>query len=576
MNCIQLFEDRSAEGQYNHLVVERSLKWKTGEEITVSFIEPDPSTLREDQSLNPLTPRIKALIKHFAHQWEKFANIKFTFLEDGEMDALVRISLVKNGGSNSYVGTDCKGLNLNGRATMNFGWFYDDLDKTTDVSFRSTGMHEFGHALGCQHEQLNARLHWNENVVIEYYAKKENGGWSERKTRFNFNNFSPVQNGGQYATTSWDQESIMHYHIEKSWNKEGIAVRPTKTPSQLDKNFMEEMYPFSRPYGDKIMHWSSIAAVDVYEYQHAKMYISLFVQGHSGAIYQVRYLWRDGSPKIIENPKCQTTVVSTMAVRRTPLATLVHYDGPGVPTVHLFYLDKENSIQEIIWVNGERKEQHDLGIKATIDSDLSVVFWKENKDTPHFRLYLQDEDNNIQEYAKVGTSSWRKGTFLNFTKNPSSRPLSGTSLTFINTALDKPTIHGWWQCSISGDIWEATNNGSGWELNEVPRGNVPYHAAIAAGFKGKRAAPEIAVYNVTDSNGILKTDHGTTWGSEINGNTPVDEGTRMAVVDNDEGFHVFAIGGGHLIKRTFPKDGDAWADWKTSRVVMSDTSHLKN
>ncbi|KAF3908192.1 hypothetical protein AA313_de0202237 [Arthrobotrys entomopaga] len=157
-----------------------------------------------------------------------------------------------------------------------------------------------------------------------------------------------------------------------------------------------------------------------------------------------------------------------------------------------------------------------------------------------------------------------------------SKPLSGTSLTFINTALDKPSLHGWWQSSMSGNVCEATNDGSGWKLKDEQRDNVPYYAAIAAGFRGPRSKPEIAVYNINDNRGIVKTDYGTTWGSEINGNIPVDEGTRLAVVDNDAGFHVFAIGGEHLIKRSFPKDGDAWAEWKTSRVTLSETSTLKN
>jgi hypothetical protein len=58
---------------------------------------------------------------------------------------------------------------------MNYGWFTDTTD---DEEFRRTIVHEFGHAIGCIHEQAStvASIPWNKPVVYDYYLKVN--GWS--------------------------------------------------------------------------------------------------------------------------------------------------------------------------------------------------------------------------------------------------------------------------------------------------------------------------------------------------------------------------------------------------------------
>jgi hypothetical protein len=143
-------------------------------------------------------------------------------------------------GSNSYVGTGARSASLKGNSTMNFGWFTDNSE---DKSFASTTMHEFGHVLGCDHEQFSpgVKFTWNEEVVIKYY--KDTNDWDEDKVRRNFNHFLPVDRK-DYDTTDWDRRSIMHYSVKKEWNYEGIEVEWVYTLSDMDKNFIGEAYPF--------------------------------------------------------------------------------------------------------------------------------------------------------------------------------------------------------------------------------------------------------------------------------------------------------------------------------------------
>lgn len=86
---------------------------------------------------------------------------------------------------------------------MNFGWFND---QTSDEEFSRTVIHEFGHAIGCVHEQSSpaANIQWNKQAVYEYYWK--NDGWDQAKVDWNvFQKYEPEAT----VNTKWDSTSIM-------------------------------------------------------------------------------------------------------------------------------------------------------------------------------------------------------------------------------------------------------------------------------------------------------------------------------------------------------------------------------
>ncbi|KAF3198548.1 hypothetical protein TWF106_008054 [Orbilia oligospora] len=327
---------------------------------------------------------------------------------------------------------------------------------------------------------------------------------------------------------------------------------------------------------DKLLDQTSFAVADVYEYQHAKMYMTYFCQGQSLKIYQIKSLYRDGSPTIIENPTCQVSTVSSEAAGGTPLATVVHYDGPGVPTVHLFYLDKSYNIREVIWVNGEQTAHNNLSLKAARNSDLSAIYWRQDKTTTCMRLYFQAEDGSIQEYDRAGSGPWRKGVFFNFDASSThthEKPHAGTSLSFINLSLEEPNIRGFWQAEASNAIVEGSSQGLDWSIRGRTVEVFPSHVPIAAAWEGKRPNTSTAFYHVTNGD-IYKTVIGDS-PQKIN-TTPTDQGSRIAVTvaPSDGGVHVITSGNQHIIRRVFPKNGRAWKD--PIRITLESSSPLAN
>ncbi|KAK6514736.1 hypothetical protein TWF506_007102 [Arthrobotrys conoides] len=327
---------------------------------------------------------------------------------------------------------------------------------------------------------------------------------------------------------------------------------------------------------DNLLDQTSFAVADVYEYQHAKMYMTYFCQGQSLTIYQIKALYRDGSPTIIEDPVGHVSAVTSEAAGGTPLATVVHYDGPGIPTVHLFYLDRSSNIREVIWVNGEQTAQNNLNLTAARNSDLSVIFWKQDKTTTCLRLYFQAEDGSIQEYDKAGSSPWRKGVFFDFDASSThthEKPHAGTSLSFINLSLDEPNIRGFWQAEASNAIVEGASQGLDWSIRGRTIDVFPSHIPIAAAWEGNRTDAKTVFYHVTNGD-IYKTVIGDS-PQKIN-TTPADQGSRIGVTvaPSDGGVHVITSGHQHIIRRVFPKNGTAWKG--PTRITLESSSPLAN
>lgn len=88
---------------------------------------------------------VREKVEQYAREWTKYANIGFKFVTEGEAD--IRVTFKAGKGFYSYIGTDAKFFK--DKETMNLGWFDG---KTSDKEFRRTTIHEFGHALGLNHE----------------------------------------------------------------------------------------------------------------------------------------------------------------------------------------------------------------------------------------------------------------------------------------------------------------------------------------------------------------------------------------------------------------------------------------
>ncbi|KAK6349402.1 hypothetical protein TWF696_005688 [Orbilia brochopaga] len=524
--------------------------WPNGSVITCSFIK--APSLKKGQTELQLTPRIRRLIRHYAHEWERYANIKLRFVDDESFSADVRISLISGAGSYSYIGTVCQKDNLRSHNTMNFGWFTDSLPLR---SFERTVTHEFGHAIGCVHEQFSPSLKitWIKPKV--YKAYKDSDGWEETDVNLNFNNFVSVDIK-THEYTSWDKRSIMHYPIKKEWNEEKIEVGWNYVMSDVDKKFIGEKYPFdqdnSTSSDDHLLERTAYAAVDVYEYQHGKMYLRLFCQAESGSLYQITSVYRDGSPAVIEDPVCKVEHIPTSqgfeAVPNTGLASIVHYDGPGIPTVHLFYIDRStHNIREIVWINGEQTAMNDLGIQADARSSLSALYWRGDKKVPNLRLYYQAPSGAIKEICKTGMDGeWSEGGVIG------GHPLPGTAMSFVNRFIDKADIHGYWQ-SPNGTIQEVSGDGESWTISPWSIDGAADFTALAAAVVGDRKNPHVVVYYTDPMDNLFRTTTGSPDKEHLEKDI-IGEGSRMAVVSSDSGFHVITSGMTNCImKLVFPK-----------------------
>jgi hypothetical protein len=196
-----------------------SKQWQAGQELRITFLDGEPE----------LHERVE---KH-ARQWLEHANVAFQF---GKFpNAEIRISF-KGAGYWSLCGTDAMG-----RAaplpTMQFGGFSPGTD---DTLVRRTVLHEFGHALGCVHEQASPAIDipWDEQKVYEFYLRTQK--WDEAKT---YNNVLRRYSREETKFTEHDPTSIMQYPVSKELTKGGFEIGWNTQLSAMDKSFIARMYP---------------------------------------------------------------------------------------------------------------------------------------------------------------------------------------------------------------------------------------------------------------------------------------------------------------------------------------------
>jgi hypothetical protein len=146
----------------------------------------------------------------------------------------------------SLVGTDSIRLIDQQTPSLNLQNF--DTAPPNNSEFQATVLHEFGHALGLQHEHQNPLSKCREEFDWpKIYARlgAPPNNWSKEKVDFNM---GVLNEPGLYATT-FDSKSIMLYTFPPSYFKNGSrssCYHPTNTVvSDGDKNIMAQLYPNS-------------------------------------------------------------------------------------------------------------------------------------------------------------------------------------------------------------------------------------------------------------------------------------------------------------------------------------------
>ncbi|WP_277962024.1 M12 family metallopeptidase [Pseudomonas sp. RIT-To-2] len=162
-----------------------------------------------------------------ASEWLEYANLKFE-LVDNWREADIKIESGVQPYEWSCVGTDA--LLNNNEATMGLNVRHDTPDLKQRV------LHEFGHALGMQHEHQHpdADITWNEKSLRGI-------GWSDSAIADNF--LAVIPKGPGMLITPYDRQSIMHYAIPREFSEQDLGDTGGTSLSEGDKAWARLAYP---------------------------------------------------------------------------------------------------------------------------------------------------------------------------------------------------------------------------------------------------------------------------------------------------------------------------------------------
>lgn len=193
------------------------------------YLWPQHSTITI--SLFDMPEKAKDYVKKNINLWQPHTNLTFKFIETNDGD--IRISGKKDGtDTNSAVGTQAQAFPKDS-PTMHI-----DLVQTADMLNHDI-RHEFGHALGLEHEHQHPdhTINWNKDSWYEEGAKR---GLS--KSEIDFNVLTP--HARDLTTRSeYDSHSVMHYKTPASVTTDGYEVPFNEAISEGDKKFMMSLYP---------------------------------------------------------------------------------------------------------------------------------------------------------------------------------------------------------------------------------------------------------------------------------------------------------------------------------------------
>jgi predicted Zn-dependent protease len=189
--------------------------WKAFRTLSVTF-------------LDNLTNEEQTQYREVIREWGNHINLDIVFTS--ERDADIRIK-TKTSDNSSAVGTDALTVDVQ-NPTMYIA------EKPGSSRFRTVLLHEFGHALGFEHEHLHpyANIPWNKQKVYDHFTRL---GMSRAAIDENF--FTKINQ--KMSVTAYDPKSIMHYPIEKTFTDGVFEVTENTELSRLDIHMARTVYP---------------------------------------------------------------------------------------------------------------------------------------------------------------------------------------------------------------------------------------------------------------------------------------------------------------------------------------------
>lgn len=169
----------------------------------------------------------------YALEWFEHVSLQLDVVDVRRAE--VRIAFTPGQGHWSFVGTDCHNERDHSKPTMNL----DVDERTSELIFKRTVLHEFGHVLGCLHEHQSPvkGIKWDRPAVLAYFHKL---GWSEPDVERNvFQQFSHAMT----QSSRFDRFSIMLYPIPSEFTTDGFSISWNDSLSEMDKDLIAQAYP---------------------------------------------------------------------------------------------------------------------------------------------------------------------------------------------------------------------------------------------------------------------------------------------------------------------------------------------
>lgn len=178
-----------------------------------------------------MSDKAKEYVKKNINLWQPHINLKLNFIST--LDGDIRISgKESNEGSWSLVGTQAKTHPID-KPTLHI-----DLIQTPDL-LNQTIRHEFGHALGLEHEHQHPdhTINWDTKKL---YAETGKVGLTRGETD---KNFLTTLSLDTTTRSLYDPASIMHYKVPAGVTTDGREVTFNEGISEHDKRFITSLYP---------------------------------------------------------------------------------------------------------------------------------------------------------------------------------------------------------------------------------------------------------------------------------------------------------------------------------------------
>lgn len=217
-------------------------------------------------SLANMDEREKALTKANINQWVPHINLKLIFVETPDAD--IRITSISAPAAGwSRIGKDAKEI-PSSEFSMGINF------KNDDNKVIRTIQHEFGHALGLDHE------HKHPDRTLEFdkeklYAYAQSVGMSKAETDSQIL-FKYHQKRLKIKTSDYDKKSIMHYEFASDLLKDGKGIGMNIELSEDDINFIKTLYPRSLPLpAETARYFNASATVSKLWPNHSTVTLSL-------------------------------------------------------------------------------------------------------------------------------------------------------------------------------------------------------------------------------------------------------------------------------------------------------------